>query len=168
MIRPLFNTLGAVSLVALAWSGVAGAQPAPSAPVRAEAANGPRDTAVESRGEATAGVIEGRVLDNDGRPVPGLDVVLTGRGLAERAVTDLSSAAFRFEGLPAGGYLLVSGTADGVAHARAFVTLDKKGPARVDLRLELGFSDAVTVTGSREAQLKRETPATVGTVTPKT
>ncbi len=132
------------------------------------AALAPAAWAEPPAGVAATGVIEGRLLDGDGHPVPGLDVVVSGAPLAgaRRVVAAAADGQFRFEGLPVpGAYVLTSGTSDGIATARAPITLDGRQTARVELRLVLGFSDAVTVTGTREGQLKRETPATVDTVT---
>jgi iron complex outermembrane recepter protein len=114
------------------------------------------------------GAVEGRVLDSDGRPVPGLDVVLTGAKLpaGRRSVSAPPDGGFRFDGLePSATYTVTAASADGAARAESTVTMTDAAPVRVDLRLQLAFSDAVTVTGTREAQLKRETPASVGTVT---
>jgi len=170
MIRSLSRTPTVLSFVGfLVCAGGAAALPASSQGVVFHDAKSARSpNGVDRPATSAKGVIEGRLLDEEGRPVPGLDVVLTGQGLEEprRAATESPSGAFRFDALPLGVvYVLASGTDDGVASARASVTLDDSTPAHVDLRLKVGFSQAVTVTGTREAQLKRETPATVGTVT---
>jgi outer membrane receptor protein involved in Fe transport len=111
------------------------------------------------------GRIEGHVRTTDGVVVPGAPVSVTGADGVRPAVTTSDAGAFSVEAVPPGTYVLESSTADGLAVGRSSVTVAPGGTARVDIRLDLAFSEDVIVTESRSGQLKRETPATIGTVT---
>ena len=117
---------------------------------------------------STTGVLSGRVVDGDGLPLPGIEVVLTGGGMngARSSAPTSRDGSFRFDGLPApGSYRLSASSPDMTSRAEIVATIGDRLSAQVELRLRLSFSEEVTVTGTREAELKRETPATIGTVT---
>jgi outer membrane receptor protein involved in Fe transport len=133
-----------VCLLSLVLTGVAAFQPPPA-----------------------VGVVHGRVVDADGLGVPGVEVTLEGSALpaALHTVSRAPDGSFRFEGLPApAAYVVRTIQLGAFQAARAAVTLDATGAAAVDLHLALGLSESIVVTDSREERLKRETPATIGTV----
>ena len=127
--------------------------------------------AAAARAEDTApaaGTIEGRVVDTKGAGVAGVEVRLEGDEGARRVRSADPDGAFRFEGLAPASYRL-SGVLNGRRQSReAVVTLSAGGAERVELQLELGFAEEVTVSQTREEQLKRETAATVDTVSRET
>ncbi len=116
----------------------------------------------------STGTIEGRVTGQAGVGVPHV-VVMVQRGSADpQPVAETVSTpdgSFTFAGIPAGSWTIVSRSDDGLAEGRAGVTVEPGVVSRVTLRLRVGLSEQVTVTDARGARLKRETPATVGSVT---
>jgi len=118
--------------------------------------------------QATTGAaIEGRIVDPDGLGVPGITVTLTGPESAEarEAVTAGEAGRFRFDELRAGAvYTLRAGGVGIYRPTGRVVATSADGPTSVELRLELGVSEQVTVTEAREGRLKKETPATVETI----
>jgi iron complex outermembrane receptor protein len=114
-----------------------------------------------------SGTIEGRVFGPDGLGVPGVTVRLDGQGISavRTTLSQGEEGEFRFDGLTEPGtYTLAAGGADLYQPARLRVTLTRPGRMRVDIRLSLGFSEAVTVTDAREGHFKKETAATVDTL----
>jgi outer membrane receptor protein involved in Fe transport len=113
-------------------------------------------------------LLSGRVLTTDGEGVPGLVVTLI-RGRDDAAPTaetvTAADGSYQFPGLEPGTWTLVSRSGDGLAEGRATAIVDERPSIRLDIRLLVGLSETVTVTDTRGARLKRETPATIGSVT---
>jgi outer membrane receptor protein involved in Fe transport len=117
---------------------------------------------------ASLGRIYGRVLDSQGLPAPGFEVRLEAGGVVRTALSDAPDGAFKFEDVPAGRARLtgwMSGRQQGTARE---VIVEPGRVVEIALTVRLGFQDEVTVTGSREEQLKRETAATVDVVSQET
>ena len=127
--RPYHRLLPVLCLV-LALSGLAAT--APAAAQNADAQTG-----------QAAGSIEGRVLGGDGEPLAGVEVILV--DLRRRAETG-PDGTFRFEGLPAGSFLIEVEGDSGAATRR--VSVPASGSATVELALAaVHHEDEVVVTG---------------------
>lgn len=106
---------------------------APAQPVQAQTSN----TA------ASTGSIDGRVLGGDGEPLAGVEVILV--DLRRRAETG-PDGQFRFDGLPAGSFLIEVEGDSGAATRR--VNVPASGSATVELALAaVHHEDEVVVTG---------------------
>jgi outer membrane receptor protein involved in Fe transport len=129
---------------------------APGIPNGAGGPESPRDAAS----------LRGRVLTLSGDPVPGLIVVLADPrdGSIVRETVSGADGSFVLTPAPAGTWTVLSRSGDGLAEARVEVKLEPNQARQVDLRLRFSISETVTVTDSRGARLKRETPASVGAV----
>ena len=75
-----------------------------------------------------------------------------------------AEGAFAFTGVEPGRWVVSSRSDDGLAQVRIVVVVRPSAVAPAVLRLEVRLSEAVTVTDTRGARLKRETPASVGVV----
>ena len=118
--------------------------------------------------QAQTGRIEGRLVRADGSGVRGATVVLIETGAAE--ITGINGE-FSFSGLPAGTYSIDAGLGDGLVTVSDLQVTAGETTAFaevVDWEEELGFSDAVTVSG-RTQRVERvvEAPAAT-TVVPET
>jgi outer membrane receptor protein involved in Fe transport len=112
---------------------------------------------------ALPGRIHGRVMDSRGVPMPGIEVRLEAAGETRAATAASPDGGFSFEAVPAGRHRLsawLSGRQQGSREA----AVQSGQVVELSLTVRLGFLDEVTVTDSREEQLKRETAATVDVV----
>lgn len=98
---------------------------------------------------APRGVLGGRLLDAEGRPLPEVLLHLDGDGTREtagRATTD-AAGAFRFEAVEAGAHALWHDTGGGDVELVAGVRLDPGEEAEVELRLAAGPAPELEVLG---------------------
>ena len=95
----------------------------------------------------TGGVITGVVADDTGGVVPGASVVVETGGDERIAVTD-AVGVYRVEGIPAGPATLVIRLVN-FSTFRADVTVGSGATITLDVRLALGITADVVVTGSR-------------------
>ncbi|HEX8411680.1 MAG TPA: TonB-dependent receptor [Thermoanaerobaculia bacterium] len=118
----------------------------------------------------TRGNIAGRVADAAGQLAAGTTLVIHRDDLNAKPVqlTIDADGTFSVPSLDPGTYVLTVRDAAGRERTRRSVRVTAGKTARADLELELQFSDSVTVTESRGARLKSETPASVGSVTAET
>ncbi|HYC89478.1 MAG TPA: TonB-dependent receptor [Thermoanaerobaculia bacterium] len=114
------------------------------------------------------GRIEGRVADAAGQPSAGATVEVRRTNGEAVQVTTAADGTFAVPSLQAGTYVVALREADGRLRGHRTVKVASGAVARADLEVELQFSDSVTVTESRSARLKSETPASVGSVTSET
>ena len=116
----------------------------------------------------SVGRIEGRVADAAGQPSAGVTVEVRRAGGDAVQVTTEADGTFAVPSLQTGTYVVALREADGRLRSRRTVKVASGAVARADLEVELQFSESVTVTESRSARLKSETPASVGSVTSET
>ena len=92
---------------------------------------------------AMSGQIVGRIVDQNGAPIPGVTVIVQGGGQRQQAVTD-GSGAYALSGLPSGP-LVVEGQMSGFKSVRRSVVFDQR-PRQLDMTMEVGgVSETVTV-----------------------
>lgn len=113
---------------------------------------------------AQAGSVAGRVADEAGAPLPGVNVVLQGTRLG--AATD-ADGAYRIDDVPPGDYT-VAASAVGFRRETRAVTVAPGAEARADfvLREITVQSGEVVVTAARRAQLTVDAPVSISTLTP--
>ena len=123
-----------------------------------------------TRETATPGTIAGRVADAAGQLAAGTTVEIHRPGLAAKpvAIPVNTDGTFSIPSLEPATYVLTVRDADGRERTRRSVRVTAGNPVRADFDLDLQFSESVTVTESRGARLKSETPASVGSVTAET
>lgn len=100
---------------------------------------------------ATGGQVRGRVLDPDGKPLPGVSLALTNEVTGYRqATTSGSDGAYLFYNVPDNPYHLTAALS---GFATAHEDLDVRGtvPVRKELRLLLAARASATVSAEREA-----------------
>lgn len=99
--------------------------------------------------------VSGVVQDPQGRPVPGASLTLFSQtGSAGSATTSNSSGAYRFEGLPAGDYLLRAAAPGFTLYLTGGIHLDAATAAKRTVALEVaGVHEQVVVTASSTPQL---------------
>ncbi len=90
------------------------------------------------------GTIDGRVLDTEGQPLPGVLVRLTS-ALGEKTATTGADGSFRFGLLGPGDYVL-SASLEGLASTEISAPLDAGGRRTIDLTLRASTAEAITVT----------------------
>jgi len=100
---------------------------------------------------ATGGQVRGRVLDPDGKPLPGVSLALTNEVTGYRqATTSGPDGVYLFYNVPYNPYHL-SALLSGFATAHEDLDVRGTAPVRKDLRLLLGASASATVSAEREA-----------------
>jgi iron complex outermembrane receptor protein len=130
-----------------------------------------RDTTSSLQKPSTA-VIDARLADPDGLPVPGVAVLLDGAGLSS-PIEAISSAdgTVRFTAVPRPGVYVVRTPATGsYKPTETIVEVGADRPAvAVDVGLALGFTEEVRVTASAidDRFAARDEPSTVATITGK-
>ncbi len=137
-------------------------------PVQPVFAQSPPASPVEAR---ASGAIEGRVIGQAGEGIPYVRVLLLREGGTQEPVAEVRSSddgRFAFAGVAPGTWRIVSRSDDGLAEGTVGARVEPGATATVTLPLRIGLSEAVTVTDSRGARLRRETPATVGAVSRET
>jgi hypothetical protein len=107
---------------------------------------------------AQTGTIEGRVLDAEGSPLPGVTINLSGPQGQTSTVTD-EDGAFRFGLLVAGDYT-VGATLEGLGSKEVAVPLGAGLRQKVDLTLGAATTETITVTSEAPLVNKLETTAT--------
>lgn len=112
---------------------------------------------------ATTGTIEGRVVDDQGKPMPGVTVTLRDTVPVRSATSELDGS-FRFEGLEFPATYRLDYSLAGKQEGSRVVVLDDRGSAEIELLFRPSFLEEVTVTATREERSKRETPLSVGIV----
>lgn len=134
--RPYHRLLPVLCFV-LALSGLASSEP-----LLARNSDAAPNGASAGTTNATSS-IEGRVLGGDGEPLAGVEVILV--DLRRRVETD-DNGDFRFDGVPAGSFLIEVEGESGAATRR--VSVPPNGVAKVDLELAaVHHEDEVVVTG---------------------
>lgn len=108
--------------------------------------------------------IDGRVIDNNGKPIPGINIVLEGTG--KGGATD-TEGRFTIETTPPGTYNLII---SGIAYKRQTksITLTAGQTRKVNVRLQenvLQMKEKVVITGKSEAEQIRETGYAVEVIT---
>jgi len=122
------------------------------------AAQGAAPQANAPAGEAT---LAGRIVDQTGAAVPGVDVWIgqTGDTQGRRTVTD-ASGAYQLQRLAAGDYV-VQTRLPGFASTRAVVTVPATGRVEHSLQLDLGsLMETITVVGTRDTSRPPRDPVT--------
>jgi outer membrane receptor protein involved in Fe transport len=112
---------------------------------------------------SASATIEGRVVDEQGKPLPGVTLTLRGSGPARTTASELDGS-FRFEELDAPATYRLDYSLAGESAGSRLVVVAEDGPTTVDLVFRPGFLEEVTVTATREERSMRETPLTVGFV----
>jgi outer membrane receptor protein involved in Fe transport len=112
---------------------------------------------------ATGGTIEGRVVDELGKPLPGVTLTLRDAN-PPRSVTSAEDGTFRFGELEFPAAYRIDYSLGGQQAGSRVVVLDDRGSSRVELVFRPSFLEEVTVTATREERSKRETPMTIGIV----
>jgi iron complex outermembrane receptor protein len=102
--------------------------------------------------------LTGTVRDPQGQPVPGATVTILSRsGAAGSTTTSDSAGAYRFEGLPAGDYLLRAGSPGFALFLSEDLRLTADAGAKRDVTLQLaGVREEVVVTASGTPQLPEQ------------
>lgn len=103
------------------------------------------------------GTIDGRVLDAQGAPLPGVTVTLTGPQNTRTVITD-ADGVYRFALLLAGRYV-VNAELEGLGTAELATDLDPGQRRGVDLTLVSATAEEITVTGEAPLISKYETAA---------
>jgi hypothetical protein len=103
------------------------------------------------------GTIDGRVLDAQGQPLPGATVSLAGPQNTRTAVTD-EEGRYRFGLLMAGDYA-VSAKLEGLGSAEASTSLEPGQRRSVDLTLQGGTAEQITITSEVPLVNKYDTGA---------
>ena len=103
------------------------------------------------------GTIDGRVLDAQGGPLPGVTVTLTGPQNTRTVITD-ADGVYRFALLLAGRYT-VNAELEGLGTAELATDLDPGQRRGVDLTLVSAAEEEITVTGEAPLISKFETAA---------
>jgi outer membrane receptor protein involved in Fe transport len=109
--------------------------------------------------------VSGSVLDDNKAAIAGASLTLRRKaaGIERVAVAD-DSGAFRFEGVPAGDYLVIATAPGFSAHSRQ-ITVGAEPVAAVDLTLKPGnISEKVSITATRTESPVMETPVPVSVV----
>ena len=111
------------------------------------------------------GEIHGRVADQDGSGLPGVNVYVPGTRLGAATSTD---GTYRIRLVPAGRYTLIA-SAVGYRQERTTVSVPEGGAVEADFVLrEVAIeADEVVVTASRREQLAGTVAASVSTLTPR-
>jgi outer membrane receptor protein involved in Fe transport len=105
--------------------------------------------------------LEGIVLDQQGLPIPGAQIVVTGQRQTTERVTVSSREGFRVDGLPPAIYE-IRVDASGFAPTAESVDLQKATSVRVEFRLAPGLiTEQVIVTPTRSEQRLGDVPASV-------
>lgn len=121
--------------------------------------------AVSASAQYQTGNIYGRTISNDGSPLPGVTVTLSGIGAPQTTVSD-AQGLFRFINLSPGAYELKAELAGMGSVTRKGISVRVGSNADVDMTLNPAMSEAITV--SAEAPLldvrKSGTGATVDQV----
>jgi outer membrane receptor protein involved in Fe transport len=112
---------------------------------------------------AKGGTIEGRVVDELGKPLPGVTLTLGGTSPI-RSVTSSPDGTFRFDELEFPATYRIEYSLGGSATSTREITVDSSGRARVEILFRPSFLEEVTVTATREERSRRETPMTIGVV----
>src|SRR5688572_11618109 len=113
--------------------------------------------AVRADGPQT-GTLEGRVLDAEGNPLPGVTINLAGPQGQTSTVTG-EDGVFRF-GLLVGGEYTVGATLEGLGSTEILVQLGAGQRQKVDLALGGQTAETITVTSEAPLVNKLETGAT--------
>ena len=114
-----------------------------------------------------SGVIAGRIVDAEGQPLPGANVVVSGSALSRtRGMTTDAQGAYRIEGLPAGSYIVTASyvgykakTAMAVAVRTGTETLQ-----HFELEAEAILQGQIVVSASRKQEKALNAPASVAVV----
>ena len=109
-------------------------------------AEGPR----LEQADTTEGLIKGRVVDADGRPLPGVTVTLSGPVL--RTVVTDPDGVYRLTGLRAGTYEVQAELEAFANEAVADIEVTAGGTVTIDITLPLGVAEEVTVVGTPPAR----------------
>lgn len=116
---------------------------APTTPASQPAGDAAPPPSSASPAAGANGAIEGQVKGSDGEPIAGAQVILVD---LRRRVETGADGSFRFDGVPAGSFLIEVEGPDGAATSR--VAVDQGATSRADLALEVvHHSDEVVVTG---------------------
>jgi outer membrane receptor protein involved in Fe transport len=118
---------------------------------------------VAAAGEAATGTIAGSVVDEEGRVLPGVTLVLRGEG-SDLSTLSAADGSFRFGNLEAPGTYRLDYSLGGASPGSKTVALDDSGSAEIEIVFRPSFLEEVTVTATREERSRRETPLTVGIV----
>lgn len=112
---------------------------------------------------AQKGTISGKVVDTEGEPLTGANVIVKGGTLGTSTGIDGSYSL----SVNAGTYILVA-TYIGYAEIEKTITVEAGGAATADFTLELGTTfDEVVVSGSKKPEKLTESPATIETISAK-
>src|SRR5262245_55044178 len=106
---------------------------------------------------AQTGTLEGRALDAEGSPLPGVTINLTGPQGQSSTVTD-AGGRFRF-GLLIDGDYTVAATLEGLGSTELSVPISTGGLRSVELTLRSATAETITVTSEAPLVNKYETSA---------
>jgi len=106
--------------------------------------------------QVTTGLVQGRTLDKEGKPVAGVTVILSGTPAADRRTVTGAAGIFRFPAvLPGAGYSLKAEKAEHKTATRSGIVVALGGTAEVDLVLEAGKPEETVAVAAPSPMIDR-------------
>jgi len=102
------------------------------------------------------GIIEGKITDKEGYPLPGITVTIKGPAIAQRTVISDAMGAYCFLGLPSGEYSVTVELAGFETQIKETILVRIEETAKVDFMMKMSAMEEEVVALAKKPSVRRE------------